>query len=250
MNFHILVTNVVLVLLSVCSLDTREARSHNFDTDDNSAFLTLINQIIIETRLLNSSLNEPHLNLTHSVIHIDNIQDFLKEITISEDSLNIDSDQFYNNTVIATVVANLADEVLRKYGAATGVPSNIMLSMDFEKVLNHSAHISKPHIALNGSQITSDELVYERYSSSTHINLKNQQEAKAISDQMVAIYERELAGHTSGLNSQAPLLNLKISLDELKNAVGNITSPFKVMEIVHTKVHPSLQLSFNLTLKK
>ena len=41
---------------------------------------------------------------------------------------------------MATVVANLANEVLREYGSALGVPSNIMLTMDFERVINHSAH--------------------------------------------------------------------------------------------------------------
>jgi hypothetical protein len=57
----------------------------------------------------------------------------LKEIFISEDSFIVDSDQFYNNTIIALIVANLADadEVLRNYGRAFGVPSNIMQSMNF-----------------------------------------------------------------------------------------------------------------------
>lgn len=105
--------------------------AYNFDTDDNSSFLTLINKILIENRLLNDSLSNKNDKNMNSVEYTKNIEKILDDILISENSFNIDSDQFYNNTIIALVVANLADEVLRNYGRAFGVPSNIMLSMNF-----------------------------------------------------------------------------------------------------------------------
>ena len=62
---------------------------------------------------------------------------------------------------MATVVTNLADEVLRKYGSALGVPSNIMLSMDFERVINHFAHFLTPSTGQNLSTFIPN-LIYRR----------------------------------------------------------------------------------------
>ena len=91
--------------------------------------------------------------------YIKNIDEIIDDIVVSEDSLLIDSDQFYNNTIIATMMANLGDEVLRKYGYAFGIPSNIMINMNFsavgdlEKTIdkgsgldNHSGHKVGPFL--------------------------------------------------------------------------------------------------------
>jgi hypothetical protein len=71
-----------------------------------------------------------------TIDYIKNIEKIVDDIVISEDSFVVDSDQFYNNTIVALVVANLADEVLRKYEAAFGIPSNVMLSMNFSDIMN------------------------------------------------------------------------------------------------------------------
>jgi hypothetical protein len=108
--------------------------AHNFNTDDNSSFLTLVNKLLIENSLLNDSLTtNTNISNSEAFVHTKNIKKTLSDIIISEESFNIESDQFYNNTIIA-LVANLADEVLRNYGHAFGVPSNIMLSMNFSKI--------------------------------------------------------------------------------------------------------------------
>ena len=117
---------------------TTNVIAHNFSTDDNSTFLTLINMILIENRLINQSLyddsglnNDAAGNISFQSNYTENIDEIIDDILVSEDSLLIDSDQFYNNTIIATMMANLGDEVLRKYGYAFGIPSNIMINMNF-----------------------------------------------------------------------------------------------------------------------
>lgn len=146
---------------TICTIENKQAYSHNFNTDDNSTFLTLINQILVITKLMNNSLHEQDPNLAILTGYINNMRDILDDITISEDSFIVDSDKFYNNTIMATVVANLADEVLRKYGSALGVPSNIMLTMDFERVINHSAHFLTSSTGQNLSTVT-PRLIYRR----------------------------------------------------------------------------------------
>lgn len=223
--------------------------AHNFDTDDNSTFLTFMNMILIENRLINHSLIDGSTNASKSLSNnnIENINEIIDDILVSEDSLLIDSDQFYNNTIIATMMANLGDEVLRKYGYAFGIPSNIMLNMNFSLAST---------IEMNGSNAVDTD----NHSSHDSIELGNQpvklkdksqyDNALETSIMMIEIYEKELKPKdiTFGENNSVPFL--KESLHELKDNIENISQPSKIMEIVHGKVHPNLQLTFNLTLKQ
>src|ERR671924_1613779 len=167
--------------------------AHNFNTDDNSSFLTLINKLAIENQLLNDSISNNKINL-NSFEYTRNIENILEEILISESSFVVDSDEFYNNTIIALVVANLADEVLRKYGHAFGVPSSIMLSMNFSNVtsgLNYSNNMAK--IALHSSHMTNQE----NTTSISMVDNSSYQNALKISDRMIEIYNSELKTSSS-----------------------------------------------------
>lgn len=243
---------ICLLLIYIPSgISLKIIQAHNFDTDDNSTFLTLINQVLIETRLINNSLYSNDINNTNSIESISNIIDIYDDITISEDSFIVDSDKFYNNTIMAIVVANLADEVLRKYGAAFSVPSNIMLSMDFSKMIN---------LTTSDSDSIGQNLITTSHASNHSTDLKTGSEfdsaadyynAKEISNRIVEIYESELRGSETGTESNNTSPSpLEKSLYELQREVTNVASPMKIMEIVHAKVHPNLQLAFNLTLKR
>src|SRR5919108_6534828 len=161
-TIHKIIFIILLSTLFLLLMNTKDVVifAHNFDTDDNSSFLTLINRLKIENQLLNDSISNSNNNSNNhlnSIEHTKNIENILEEILISEDSFIVDSDQFYNNTIIALVVANLADEVLRNYGRAFGVPSNIMLSMNFSNVtssLNYSDSIAR--MPLHSSYMTND----------------------------------------------------------------------------------------------
>jgi len=243
---------ICLLLISVpVGINLKITQAHNFDTDDNSTFLTLINQILIETRLINNSLHSNDLNNTNSIESINNIIDIYDDITISEDSFIVDSDKFYNNTIMATVVANLADEVLRKYGAAFSVPSNIMLSMDFSKIVNLTTSESDSIGQNSSTSFHPSNHSTESMTESGFDNAADYYNAKEISDRIVEIYESDLRGSETNPESDTNSPSaLETSLYELQREVASGASPMKIMEIVHAKVHPNLQLAFNLTLKR
>jgi cell division protein FtsL len=67
---------------------------------------------------------------------------------------------------------------------------------------------------------------------------------------MIEIYEKELESEDSTSGDNNTVLFLKKSLHDLKDNIENISQPSKIMEIVHGKVHPNLQMAFNLTLKQ
>ena len=224
--------------------------AHNFDTDDNSTFLTFMNMILIENRLINQSLVDGSTNISKSLStdNIDNINEIIDDILVSEDSLLIDSDQFYNNTIIATMMANLGDEVLRKYGYAFGIPSNIMLSMNFS--LANMLEMNDSKAIVTGDHSNHNSLGLGNQSVNLLKDRSQYNNALETSIRMIEIYERDLESKDITLEENNTVPFLKESLHELKDNIENISQPSKIMEIVHGKVHPNLQLAFNLTLKQ
>ena len=219
--------------------------AHNFNTDDNSSFLTIINRILIENRLVNDTLSNDIINPSE---YTKNLEKILEDVLISESSFKVDSDQFYNNTVIALVIANLADEVLRNYGHAFGVPSNVMLSMNFSKFINTNnasgAISSKMSEHVGHGQDGNNKTL-------TVINQASYLTALMTSDRMLEIYDSELEDSVvdSPFGATAKL-DLIHALYNLKNNIQIKASPYKVMADVHGSIHPNLQVAYNLTLKR
>jgi hypothetical protein len=249
-------TTAFLIMLAIflpfTNINGMITHAHNFSTDDNSSFLTLINMLVIENRLLNDSISVNNNNSSNYIEHIENTENILEDILISEDSFTVNSDQFYNNTVIALVVANLADEVLRNYGHAFGVPSNIMLSMNFSNIINSQ---NESNDTSNANSQDNHTMHQENSSSAaavaTMIDMPSYISTLELSDRMIQLYSNEL----NGTSSESAYINkansdLGSAVYGLKKAVESRESPYKIMEIVHGKVHPNLQLAFNLTLKR
>ncbi len=231
----------LIIALLYVNVITNTTIAHPFSSDDNSTFLTFINMILIENRLINGTIVNSSTNTSLNSIYSDNINEIIDDIIVSEDTLIIDSDQFYNNTIIATMMANLADEVLRKYGHAYDIPSNIMINMNFSAVDNIERNLTK--------ELNSDVLPIGNYSS----NLKDKSQyygALETSKRMIEIFEKELNSTEKPLQKNNPLSNLENSLNVLNENIYNYSKPSKIMEIVHGNVHPYLQLAFNLTLKR
>lgn len=244
---HKIIFIIFFLTLFVSFINTKDPVifAHNFDTNDNSSFLTLVNKLIIENQLLNDSISNRNNNNLNSFDYTKNIENILEEILISENSFTIDSDQFYNNTVIALVLANLGDEVLRNYGYAFGVPSNIMLSMNFSNVtsgLNYSN--STANMTVHSSHMINQE-------NTMMIDNSSYYSALEISDRMIEIYNSELkvSSSNSAFINKAKS-NLSGALYDLRKHIDIKESPSKIMEDVHGKIHPNLQIAFNLTLRR
>ena len=87
--------------------------------------------------------------------------------------------------------------------------------------------------------------------TATMIDMPSYISTLELSDRMIHLYSNEL----NGTSSESAYINkansdLGSAVYELKKAVESKESPYKIMEIVHGKVHPNLQLAFNLTLKR
>ena len=122
-----------------------------------------------------------------------------------------------------------------------------MINMNFSAVGDLEKTIDKGSGLDNHSGHISTDL--ENFSS----NIKDKSQyygALETSKRMQEIYESDLDSEDKPLPLNHSLSILENSLTQLNKNINNYSTPSKIMEIVHGKVHPGLQQAFNLTLKR
>ncbi|MGA8105741.1 MAG: hypothetical protein WB815_03720 [Nitrososphaeraceae archaeon] len=214
--------------------------AHNFSITDDSALLTLTEQIKAETGLVNEyflsnnniSAIEHAKNAANLTSSLDNK---LRQSTV-EDITQIYADGLYNSTTLALVVANLVDEILRSYGRGYGISydltnmTNMMLTM-----------------MLNNDNSSSDDSRMSAKNNAVPVNIYDYQTAKALSNIVERLFNDILSAQAP-VNEKVTVDNLKHSIKDLKYAVDNNVQAEALMEIVHMKIHPMLQSAYDLKL--
>lgn len=199
--------------------------THVFISNDNaSSFLTLLEKVRIESLLVNNTM---YSNLTSANDHVNQILGQIDDISDSENEYTVRSDQFDNSTVNALVFANIIDDVLKNYGATYGIPSAIMLNMSN---LGSPAEMD----SLNGTLPIIDGDKYETA----------YEYAKRASE----LFNITLRTYETKDNANATT-QIGKGLDLLTDRIENKANPMELMMIVHTIIHPSMQMAYNLKLK-
>jgi hypothetical protein len=75
---HKIIFLILLSTLFISLINTKDVFvfAHNFDTDDNSSFLTLINKLTIENQLLNDSISNRNNHNLNSFEYTKNIETY------------------------------------------------------------------------------------------------------------------------------------------------------------------------------
>ena len=157
----------------------------------------------------------------------------------------IDVEQLNNSTIQALVLASIVDTALQNYGDAYNVGfdltnmSNMIKETTTNETTTTNGHTN--HASTNISM------------HSNIVNLTNYESALAFSDNALEKYHNDistaslpLSEENNTTNSQNYLKKLENGLTEFNNAIKNKENPIKVMEIVHTQIHPNLQILFDL----
>jgi len=244
------------------------AYAHIFvSNDDTSSFLALLERVRIEARLVNDTMPT---NLTAAQQHIEQLQDRLDDIIDIENYFTVKSVQFDNSTVNALLLANIVDEVLTHYGGAYGILPNIMLNTSYMSTgLNpdknrNGEKMSMPNNTQNKQQYQLNNYTHNINSSMKNnntkkiipsnnndflINIAKYQTAKEYAKRAIEIFNIKLKPFETGRNANA-MNELEKGLVKLRNAIDNKVQPMEIMMIAHGKIHPSLQVAFNLKVKK
>src|ERR671919_529431 len=179
------------------------------------------------------------LNKTYHLANAISPEDF--RVIYHEEQLNN-----HNSTIQALVIANIADEILRKYGKAYDIDFDLTDMSNMLVTHSINAH-GKGRYSNNPENSHNDGLVLT--------NIWDYQSAQTLSGEAIKIFERKLmplAQFDNDNNNNGIVYVSKVgnSLGELNNLLNNKTFPENLMEIIHTQIHRGLQLAYNLELRK
>lgn len=265
---------LTLLLTSLMSLEDnrqgQKAFAHDFSTTDESSLVTLVEQIKAETQLVitsflsseNSSANEHAINAAELMKDLES--NLTQTNPPSSDITQVYDQGQKNSTTLALVVANIVDDILRKYGSAFDVGydmtnmSNMMnmdMMMTMPKMDNSSSHsmgmvrtanVTNDDSAMldghtNTSMIMDSELVL--------VNMDDYETAKVLSSNIKDQFGTQLRPR-SLVNETTNLDKLENSLGKLEDAVNVKALPEAMMDIVHVQIHPMLQQIYDLELQR
>lgn len=182
---------------------------------------------------------------------LDNTVDTISAILEEAITTRIDEEQVNNSTIQALVLANIVDASLQNYGDAFNVGidltnmSNMMMMRDTTIINDDTTTNERTNHMSNDDTITNSNIV----------NFTNYESALAFSNSTLDKFHNEIkpsiqaqsqTGEESNTTNETYLGKLENGLVELNNAIKNKENAMKVMEIVHTQIHPNLQILFNL----
>ena len=143
------------------------------------------------------------------------------------------------------VLASIVDTALQNYGDAYHVGFD----------LTNMSNLNK-ETSTNETTTSNGHTDHTSTNTSIHsdiVNHTNYESALAFSNTALEKYKNDIATDSlpiseenNTINSQNYLKKLENGLVEFNIAIKNKEDPMKVMEIVHTKIHPNLQILFNL----
>ena len=164
-------------------------------------------------------------------------------------SARIEVEQVNNSTIQALVLASIVDTALANYGDAYNVGFD----------LTNMSNLNKATPTNVTTTTTNEHTDHASTNTSNHsnlVNLTNYESALAFSNHalekfhnVISTASLPLSEDNTTINSQTYLKKLENGLTEFNNAIKNKENPIKVMEIVHTQIHPNLQILFNLKIE-
>ena len=242
--------------------------AHDFTTTDDSSLVTLVEQIKAETQLIVTDLLSNNTNSAH--VHARNAAGLMKvlENNITQTSPpSTDIAQIYdqgqqNSTTLALVVANIVDDILRKYGSAFAVGydmTNMSNMMDMgTKMPNMDNSSSNSMDMMTATNVTNDSTVtsggHSNISTGTVndlvlVNMNDYESAKVLSSNIKDQFNTQLRPR-SLVNETTNLNKLENSLEKLEHEVNTKALPQAMMDLVHIQIHPTLQRVYDLELRR
>jgi hypothetical protein len=240
----------------------QSAYAHCFLPNDTANFIALIYRADTELTLVNNNFPS---NVTLALDHAKETATLMNYVYRFDEEVTDDSDfirkynevmSSRNSTVYAMVLADILDEVLRKYGKAYDIDYDLtnMSNMIFDT--RSSSSFMNMHQPSQHSNMT--EKNNNNNNSSSLVNIADYQSAKELSERAYQIFKNKLEplSMSNGTNNSIVASNL----DKLEKSLVNINNLMmmnnkeaaagELMKIVHVQVHPVLQATYNLQLKK
>jgi hypothetical protein len=246
----------------------QKAFAHDFSTTDESSLVTLVEQIKAETQLVITSFltNENFSAHEHAIKAAELMKDLEGNLTQtnppSSGITQVYDQGQKNSTTLALVVANIVDDILRKYGSAFDVGydmTNMSNMMNMNMMAMPSMDINSSHsmdmmtttnVLNNGSNMSmgNSNTSMNMDSDLVLVDTNDYETAKVLSSNINDLFSTELRPR-SLVNETVNLNALENSLQSLERAVNVKALPEVMMDIVHVQIHPMLQRVYDLRLQ-
>ena len=237
--------------------------AHDFFVNNDATLVTLVEQIKAETQLINTNVlsgnnSSAQLHAKNTAELMNDLEDNMTEALLpSSDIAQVYDDGQRNSTSLALVVANIVDDILRKYGTAFDIGYDLtnMSNMAGMRMSNLSDGASSSHsmdMTVTGTiNIGNDTLIGRPNMSTVRGNDSLLDDdygtAQILADNVNRIFSDDLRTQ-SPVSETENLDKLEKNLNQLKNAIEIKASPEALMEIVHIHIHPTLQNVYDLKL--
>jgi hypothetical protein len=201
---------------------------------------------------------------------VTNTNDLLDETV----TVRIESSQLTNSTVQGLMMANLVDEILESYNAAYGIEEehdehDEGMSMTDEGMSMTDETHDEGTTMSNSTTPTEEELeelttfelaelypeyVNEESGEGTHsgnethdtiVAVHAYDSAVALTERVQELYETKLKAMAAANTTQA-VMDLEDGLDHLMQAIDDKVPPGEVETILHSEIHPNIQIAYNL----
>jgi hypothetical protein len=204
---------------------------------DRNIVANFLSPTLNDLNKLTESTKTPYSEIKGEVSALDNI---MSEFTFSYLGNTI----FYNSTIQALLLAEIANEINDKYGKAFGVTVNSS-TMNISPMAMHNNKeplmntMNMMGIGKNTSHMTSQAV----------LSMSDYQTAQALSIQAQEILNKNLKP-MAPMNATNANIELEKDVSQLKNAIDNKAPVMDIMKIVHAQIHPILITTYNLQLKR
>jgi hypothetical protein len=236
--------------------------AHSFFVNNDATLVTLVEQIKAETQLVNT--NFLFGNNTSAQVHAQNAAELINELgdnmtqgsQPSSDIAQVYDNGQRNSTTLALVVANIVDEILRKYGTAFNIGYDLtnmsnmagmrMPNMDMDMDMdmktiqpNSNSKTLEGHSNMSIMMTTEGDLAL--------VNIHDYQTSQILANNINDIFGEDLRPQSS-VSEIVNVDKLERNLKRLEHAIVNKAQPEALMEIVHVQIHPTLQQVYDLKL--
>jgi hypothetical protein len=234
--------------------------AHSFLVNNDATLVTLIEQIKAETQLVNTNFLSS--NNISAQVHAQNAAELINTL---EDNMtqgsqpSSDISQIYDNgqrntTTLALVVANIVDEILRKYGTAFDIGYDLtnmsnmggminMTNMD----MNMDMKTIQPSTNNNTLKGHSNMSMMMTENNPALVSIHDYESSQVLANNINEVFEEDLRPQSS-VSETVNVDKLERNLKQLEHSIVNKASPEDLMEIVHIQIHPTLQQVYDLEL--
>src|ERR671910_1274913 len=228
--------------------------AHNFTPNSLSTFITLVYRAQVELSLANGSFP---LNVTIALDHAEDAAQLIDDAYYFDEEIVDDADftrkynealNSRNSTIHALVIANIVDQILREYGKAFDIGYDLtnmsnMMRADMPDVTSYPA---PPSGSANNTDTSTNST--NQNNELRVVNIADYQSAQKLSEKAYQIFP--LLPLSSNNTDTSIMARLEKSIKDLSYLVEIKAPAQEIMILVHGEIHPSLQLAYDLILKR